>query len=404
MKHLMIEADDRGWWSLSGNVCITCAGEEYLASYTLENATAQHCDFCNRSSSEPIAADADEIMRLIGEGLYREWTHPVQVMGRVDGEWVGETYDINDVLWEVGVDDPTAPFWAAVADAFVDDLWCRADPYALEPHEALAHGWERFASHVKYHTRYVFLLESRDDENLHRDEIYPGRMLQRLGEVVRSTRIVRPITAGSRYVRVRDHEIDEQPQSARELGTPPTDKAARANRMSPAGIPMFYGSGDADTAIAEMGHSPRPAATYAEFVTLRDMQVVDLSRIPKVPSLFDEKRAHDRPAFRFLHDFSAAISQPIAGDEREHIEYVPTQVVTDYFRRIFRNDDGSSVDGLLYRSSRRSGGECCVLFVANAECVDLEDDITEQTAAALALDRSTRKTLALGRSQPSEER
>ncbi len=373
MKRLMEEEDARGWRSFGGYVCAECVGEDFLAGYVAENATANQCDFCDRAADQAIAVDSDDVMDLIGSGLYREWTHPVQVMGRADGEWVGTTYDAWEVLETVGIGTGSV-FGEKVADAFLDDLWCEADPYALQPHEVLSYGWERFAEHVKYRTRYVFLLEEEEEEFPDRDEIHPGLMLQRLEEVVRATGILRPVPKGTRFFRARDHEVGEKPGTASELGTPPPENATKPNRMSPAGIPMFYGSSDRDTAVAELGHSQKAMATVAEFETLRELRVMDLNHIPPVPSLFDEMNASERPAFLFLRNFAAAISQPIAGDGREHIDYVPTQVVTDYFRRIFKDDGGGRLDGLLFRSSRHEGGQCCVLFVENQQCVNAADD------------------------------
>ncbi|WP_146060416.1 RES domain-containing protein [Amycolatopsis sp. CA-128772] len=59
----------------------------------------------------------------------------------------------------------------------------------------------------------------------------------------------------------------------------------------------------------------------------------------------------------FLHRFAADLGKPIALDGREHIEYVATQVVTEYLRFVSSN----AVDGILYRSAQNDG-VCCVLF------------------------------------------
>jgi hypothetical protein len=60
---------------------------------------------------------------------------------------------------------------------------------------------------------------------------------------------------------------------------------------------------------------------------------------------------------RFLRDFSS----PIERDDRIHIDYVPTQVITEYLRDTKLN--GRQVDGIKYRSARSKGGICYVLFV-----------------------------------------
>jgi hypothetical protein len=60
-------------------------------------------------------------------------------------------------------------------------------------------------------------------------------------------------------------------------------------------------------------------------------------------------------------------------DGREHVEYVPTQIVTEYFRRVFPQENDGVVDGLLYRSSRRDG-TCCVVFAKSSDVADADGE------------------------------
>ena len=72
-----------------------------------------------------------------------------------------------------------------------------------------------------------------------------------------------------------------------------------------------------------------------------------------------------------MHKFAVDLAKPIARDDRVHIEYVPTQVVTEYFRTVFRDQRGS-VDGIRYASSRHRDHSSVVLFAAQQD-VRLED-------------------------------
>jgi hypothetical protein len=91
---------------------------------------------------------------------------------------------------------------------------------------------------------------------------------------------------------------------------------------------------------------------------------LDLAELPPVPSLFEElpdSLEYDpRRNLIFLHRLASDISRPIAHDDRVHIEYVPTQVVTEYLRSATFPEGG--LDGIRYRSSRRDGGVSLVLF------------------------------------------
>jgi hypothetical protein len=68
---------------------------------------------------------------------------------------------------------------------------------------------------------------------------------------------------------------------------------------------------------------------------------------------------------RLKHGFECA---PRYG--REHIEYVPTQIVREYIRHISRTTGRRRGMGVVYQSSRNCGGKRCVLFIRNKQCCD----------------------------------
>jgi hypothetical protein len=140
--------------------------------------------------------------------------------------------------------------------------------------------------------------------------------------------------------------------------------------MSPAGIPMFYGALDEQTAIAETVPGKLEAGKIVNvgaFITLEEFSVLDLTNLQPVPSLFSNQR-HLRPILRFLHSFVRDLSKPIKKDGRVHIEYVPSQIVTEYFRYSFELYDNQPIRGILYPSSRASGGTASVLFFPREAC------------------------------------
>lgn len=152
------------------------------------------------------------------------------------------------------------------------------------------------------------------------------------------------------------------------LGPPSAAQAVGASRMSPAGIPVFYGALDLDTAIEETlahagagGTRSQVKVCWGSFRTISPLTVIDLTSLPQVPGFFSPHRS-DREALAFLHDFTSDVARPIPADGREHSEYAPTQVVAEYFRHVYKSPDGRPVDGILYPSSK-TGGRACVLFI-----------------------------------------
>lgn len=205
--------------------------------------------------------------------------------------------------------------------------------------------------------------------------ISAGRMLDEIGEVVEEVDLIRPLAASSRFFRGRIGPKRKPYRSARSLGPPPPGKAV-ANRMSPSGIPMFYGASDERTAIREtaIGKMKRGrVVNLGASETLEEFLVLDLTRLPSVPSIFSERR-YLRPVLIFLHSFVRDLSKPKKKDGREHTEYVPTQIVTEYIRHSFRRYDGQLVRGILYPSSRVPGGTACVLFFTREDCGVLPRD------------------------------
>jgi len=133
--------------------------------------------------------------------------------------------------------------------------------------------------------------------------------LDTIGELVLEQDLLRTVEVGTTIVRARRHGADKELSSVEELGPPPSDKARYSNRMSPAGIPMFYGSRNEDTALNEVDGGD--LATVADFVTLQPFKVLDLTSIPRVPSLFDEHESYLRPAIKFLWSFTEDLSKRI---------------------------------------------------------------------------------------------
>ena len=64
----------------------------------------------------------------------------------------------------------------------------------------------------------------------------------------------------------------------------------------------------------------------------------------------------------FLYAFRDEISKTVAHDGSEHVEYVPTQVVSEYFAQAFTFGAGEQVDGLVYPSAVEDGGKNLVVF------------------------------------------
>jgi hypothetical protein len=66
-----------------------------------------------------------------------------------------------------------------------------------------------------------------------------------------------------------------------------------------------------------------------------------------------------------MYAFARNLGKPIVLDGKEHIEYVPTQVITEYLRYIPHFDVG----GIMFRSAQNSGVNC-LIFTDSDGCID----------------------------------
>jgi hypothetical protein len=372
-KDRMMQEQARGYSSVDDDkaVCAKCFEDEAIQQFVRDNATEKKCSYCGRRSKKPIATPMNDVLDLIGEGLHCEYADPIEENARDDGEWVIEPRDTADVF--AGLDPITENMdvFDEIVDAFRDSWWVDKPLWGPSAGDELRYGWDDFVKAVKYHRRYVFLMPKRT--RFSSDGITPDKMLDEIGTVIKEVGLARTMDAGTGWFRARAHGPAETYTSAADLGTVPHKAARLSNRMSPAGIPMFYGAADEATAIAET-YTPIPgtpaAVTVGKFTTARAAWVVDLTALPPVPSLFDRGRQHLRGPIVFLRSFVEDLAKPIKKDGREHIAYVPTQVVTEYLRHVFRTETGHRVKGVVYQSARKKGGKVCVLFVKNKGCCD----------------------------------
>lgn len=348
-------------------VCEGCLDDDHLAYRIAADAQAgRDCDYCGASVD---TAPLQVVIDAVYEGISTEWTDPANELPYEsrEGGYQGSVYDGAEIVYE-HLEPFTEDFnlRTDVAEALRGEYFSQRNYFMLRRREALGFGWERFVEQVKHRTRYLFLEEA--DEDYHPDDIPPARMLDELGLEIRTVGCTRTIATHSSIVRVRIDDAANVHNTAVALGTPRREYARQPNRMSPAGIPMFYGAFDRETALRETVNPTDvrgKIATVGTWVPTRDLLMLDLTSVGPVPSVFDEGARHLREATAFLRAFAAKVSLPIQGTE--HIDYVPTQVVTEYFRHRYRTDAGERVDGIMYASSR-TGRPACVIFAESEDC------------------------------------
>ena len=248
-----------------------------------------------------------------------------------------------------------------IRGAFVNDGWVPAAGghwSSLHPHEELSYSWESFVHAVKHETHYFFTnLESEEP-----GEYSPHTLLRKIGELVNELSRISHLPVGMQLYRVRErHNGENWEINADEMGSAPREKA-RAGRMNPAGISYLYLAQERETALAEVLSGPPCQAAYAEFVVTHELTVIDLCQINSLPSIFDSHLRDVREGLIFIAGFVESISKPVKRDGSEHIDYVPSQVVSEFFAKVFQRTDGEKIHGMVYPSAIQLGGKNVVLF------------------------------------------
>ncbi|MCX4694867.1 RES family NAD+ phosphorylase [Streptomyces sp. NBC_01408] len=339
-------------------VCMNHIDDAHLRRHLSTLMTASRCSFCTTSSArgEPVAVDLRLLVHRVLAGV-REKYEPTGA----PGQGVSTARAVEDVCR--GAVEPRVA--RAVRDRTEPASWQLREaprPHGPDPVHA---PWARFRRQVGHQRRFTLLAG-------------PGRhgapspvpMLDAVSAVVDRLGLVRRLPAGHPVWRGRMRGDTTAPgYVAATIGSTPPARAT-ANRMSPAGVSMFYGSADVATVLAEISaHDPRPYAAVAAFELIRPVSVVDLAAVPGVPSVFDPDRRSLLGPVAFIRSFSEDLSRPVVRDGREHLAYVPTQVLTEYFRCL----SPLSVDGIAFRSAH-NGGINYVLFTGPEGCVDPGDE------------------------------
>src|SRR3546814_12332733 len=108
--------------------------------------------------------------------------------------------------------------------------------------------------------------------------------------------------------------------------------------MNPAGIPYLYVAFDTKTALREIGESTaKTEATFmATFELTEPLQVIDLTRLPPPPSVFDLENKDEREKLLFARGFVDAISQPVITTRQGHVGAVPSERVLAQWCQAFK--------------------------------------------------------------------
>lgn len=348
-------------------VCCDCIRDPILRRMVVTEEEGK-CSFCQmRDYLCDFDALADAVDNVLGEYFVMETWDPEGVDRRIlkEGLWEPPGEPIEDVIGAIAAVDfeVASEIRAHLEERVIYGHIKHGDenPYeeTLYYREATIQtwgyqeSWESFKDRLRHHARFfdnsaveylselfdgledfstldgnpVLRIEGNPDTDL---SIYRGRLT---------------------YSDEKLSEIVTDP--AAHLGPPPP-ASARAGRMNPSGISVFYGAFDAPTCVAECRPPVGSSVVTARFSLTRPLRILDLDRLRAAYgarySYFDDEAQATLARIHFLKQLVDEIARPIMPTDEE-FEYLPTQAVADFLA----NQRKPEIDGIVFDSSQRRG-------------------------------------------------
>lgn len=381
-------------------VCEHCISDDYLReSLTLvENDDySLCCDFCDDYPPEEQGRlfEVSELASSIEVAVMSYYAPPEEVLFRDKESASGWSHDPDwgpDIIRN-DIPDFTKN-WNLVE--YIANEWIEVDLVKREFmqadfHKALSDAWVKFSYMVMHESRYFVQSKPVSSWDHAGSEIPGQEFLDVAEQTVRRLGLVKTFepTDTPVFFRARVEDPNKRLGNAEELGSPKHEYTRFSNRMSPAGIPMFYGGFDEATAVAEVVQSRKDkdaTVTTAGWRITKPLHLLDLRKPKAITSFYDTSNDFVRNGQIFLLNFAKELSRPVPKDGYEHINYAPTQVLTEYFRRVFKYGEPeeeprwyewkTGLHGIIYKSAVHQG-DCIVLFAESTHCGEVGKEYGE---------------------------
>lgn len=383
VKEMMMEREEGLMHSFDEdkNVCAEHFNDPYLQAYINDTGHLGKCSYCGKRSGKVLSMSQfmDFIKSKLSQRLcplddanlpsasswYDDDDEEIPGVSRIGCYAMpdnAERYEsVPDLMDNYDLYTSDESLNEDIASCFNYDEFTRNDVFEEDLDEELSYAWNNFVKMVKYQKRYTFF----QDPHFIRQEEWKDDVLTEINQLC-SNVLVSRLPSGTTIFRGRPNDTGTPRTSFKDLTAPPVE-CAKENRMSAAGISMFYGALDPDTPIEEIrNYEPAAVIDLGEFILKKELVVIDLFKIPVRLSFWMPQYYLE---YKFLKKFHSEITKPIT--KNPGIEYVPTQIFTEYIRFM----SNKHIDGIMYKSSL-TGKKNIVLFYDNnttADILELKD-------------------------------
>ena len=329
-------------------ICQKCVeSDSGLKKFVITNGQEQskNCSYCSQQAPDIKKIELKQLINHIYECLEESYT-----LSESKSQNTETISDFMDYL--PNPQEENNSLWEKIQSLIKERV---GNKYLIEKKELIS-SWDNFSDYIKKENRFFF--SSRSNILGKIMKIIEGNNLRKVIKPPKKIYRARAFKEGNRIL-----------NDLRRMGPPhPKDISNISNRMSPPGVPIFYGSFDKKTALSEISQEGKERLAYvAEFQILKEITIIDLTifKDEPLPSFFDPEKSNrnKRRDLVFIKMLCAKLSEPISKDGREHTDYVPTQIFSEYIKI-------NGIQGIIYESSRSSECKNIALFFSHKNCSD----------------------------------
>lgn len=389
VKNKMMEMQDNGDWpsrNLADKYVCTCHFQDKYLNGIIESHGKQGtCSYCGKQGTvcdmhtlcEQIVwkigvyfNPLDDAGLYLANGVYDDEQEVIPGFKRI-GEYVvpdGLTYydSVEELMDGLDLTTDADDLNEDIKSCFTTEQWISSDIYDEDRSVKYANQWDRFVDTVKHLSRFTFLATPEFKNIIQEKEGHSDDILSVLSELIIEQGLVKTLAKGTKLYRARKVDDVNAEYKFADITSPP-NKLAFQNRMSPAGISMFYASFEKETATNECVGGDSAGLIVGTFETVKDLRVIDLTTIPEQSFWVNNWQEN-----QFLHHFNENITKRVDPKDTNHLQYIPTQVFTEFLRYMFRDSKGQQIDGLIYGSSKTKEKNI-VLFCNQAQSGNFVD-------------------------------
>lgn len=369
VKKFWMELEEKGDWPCGleyKNVCTHHFDDMYLNEMIQEYGHEGKCSYCGHHGTvcsmqdfmEQVSwkihmyfDDVNNASLYYADDFYDDENEVIPGFKRV-GEYVApkeaEYFECTmDLMEDLGLATDDGDLNNDIEDVFSTQEWIERDILHEDYRRVLFDKWKQFADAVTHSRRYTFLatpeflpLVKGVEKTENKD------ILSSLRSLIITQKLVRKLKEGSILYRARRIKDKEKEYGFWDITAAP-DAVASVNRMSPAGVSLFYASFSDRTAIDECVGKKTDPLLIGEFTTKKDLRILDLTRIPGPSFWMDDWQEN-----QFLHSFNREVTKRLNPQDTNLLQYIPTQVFTEFLRYMFTDAKGNKLDGMIYGSSK----------------------------------------------------